>query len=390
MPGEIIASRDMLARLVAFDTTSSKSNMALIDDVRGYLAGHGVASHLVPNADGTKANLYATIGPSVAGGVVLSGHSDVVPITGQPWDTDPWTTIERDGKLYGRGTADMKCFIAVALALTPEFLKRELKVPIHLAISYDEEIGCLGAWPLADSIKANLPAPHAIIVGEPTMMKVVHAHKASTSYYTEFFGREAHSSQQQQGVSANHFAGELLYFLNRLAERFQARHPGPSDFIPPYGTVNVGIVNGGTAGNIIARHCLVQWEYRSLPGEDTGEALALVRDFCDTVLLPKMRATWADARIETRQRAAAPPLRPDPDSKAEHLCRQLTGDNRATSVSYAAEAGIFQQAGFSVVLCGPGDIAQAHQPNEFIAIEQIGACEAFLRKLGDWAAGARP
>lgn len=386
MQGEIVASREMLRRLVAFDTTSAKSNMALIDMVRAYLSGHGVASHLVPNADGTKANLYATIGPDVAGGVVLSGHTDVVPVVGQPWDTDPWTIVERDGKLFGRGTADMKCFAAVALALLPEFLARGLKAPIHLALSYDEEVGCLGAWSLCESIKANLPAPHAIIVGEPTMMKVVHSHKAITSYYTEFFGLEAHSSQQQQGVSAVHFAGELVYFLNRLAESFRARVKGPSDFLPPYGTINIGVINGGTAGNIIARHCLVQWEYRALPGDDSDEALRLVRQFCEQTLLPRMRATWAEARIESRLRAAVPPLSPDPDSRAERLCRQLTGDNRATSVAYAAEAGIFQQAGFSVVLCGPGDIAQAHQPNEFIALDQIAACEGFLRKLADWAA----
>jgi len=276
----------------------------------------------------------------------------------------------------------------VALALLPQFQRRGLKVPIHLALSYDEEIGCLGAWSLADSIKANLPAPVAIVVGEPTMMKVVHSHKASTSYYTEFYGLEAHSSQQQQGVSAIHYAGELIYFLNRLAERFQRRITAPSDFLPPYGTINVGIVNGGTAGNIIARHCLVQWEYRSLPHDDNEEAVRLVTEYCEQTLLPKMRATWPEARIETRRRAGAPPLRVDPDSQAEHLCRRLTGDNRATSVAYAAEAGIFQQAGFSVVLCGPGDIAQAHQPNEFIDIEQVGACETFMGKLADWAAGA--
>jgi len=379
-------SIEMLRRLVAFDTTSAYSNMALIDFVRDYLDGHGVGSRLVANEDGTKANLYATIGPEREGGVVLSGHTDVVPVKDQPWDTEPFDVVEKDGLLYGRGTADMKAFSAVALSMVPHFLARGMAVPIHLALSYDEEIGCLGAWSLAEAMRRDLPRPHAVIVGEPTMMKVVHSHKTASSYFTDFVGLEAHSSAPDQGVNAIHYGGELIHFINRFQDELRARAPKDSEFRPPFGTINVGIVQGGTANNIIARHCLVQWGYRALPGDDPDEALKRVSEFCETRLLPRMREIHPGAEIVTRTRAQVPPLLPTEQNPADLLCRALTGDNGSHSVSYAAEAGIFQQAGFSVVICGPGDIAQAHQPNEFIAIDQIAACERFMRKLADWAA----
>lgn len=382
-------SIEMLRRMVAFDTTSAYSNMALIEFVRDYLDGYGIKSRLVSNADGSKANLYATIGPEREGGVVLSGHTDVVPVEGQPWDSDPFGMVEKDGLLYGRGTADMKAFSAIALAMVPHFLERGMKVPIHLALSYDEEIGCLGAWSLAEAMQRDLPKPHAIVVGEPTMMKVVHSHKTAASYFTDFIGLEAHSSALDQGVSAIHYAGELLHFMNRLQDELRARAPKNSEFKPPFGTLNVGIINGGTANNILARHCLVQWGYRALPTEDPNEALKRVTHFCEHDLLPKMRAIHPEASITTKLRAEVPPLVPTQHNPADILCRALTGDNGSHSVSYAAEAGIFQKAGFSVVICGPGDIAQAHQPNEFIAVDQIRACEEFMRKLSDWAA-ARP
>jgi acetylornithine deacetylase len=292
--------------------------------------------------------------------------------------------VEKGGKLYGRGTADMKCFPAVALALVPEFLKRDLKVPIHIALTYDEEIGCLSAWSLADQMKEQLPKPHALIVGEPTMMQVVHSHKAINSFFTEFTGHEAHSSLVESGVSAIHFAGELIYFLNRVQDELRARAK-PSEFAPPYGTINVGIVQGGTAGNILARNCFVQWEYRALPSDDPMEVLHRVRHHCDNVLLPRMRQYAPDALIETRARAGVPPLLPEQHNPADALCRHLTGANASASVPYAAEAGIFQKAGFHVVICGPGDIAQAHQPNEFIETSQVAACESFMRRLADWS-----
>ncbi len=387
---ETFTPTEMLRRLVSFDTTSVLSNMALIDFVRDYLRGHGIASTLMPNEDNSKANLYATIGPKVAGGVVLAGHSDVVPVKGQPWDSDPFTLVEKNGRLYGRGTADMKCFPSVALALVPEFLQRDLKVPIHIALTYDEEIGCLSAWSLADQMREQLPQPHALIVGEPTMMRVVHSHKATNSFFTEFTGHEAHSSLVESGVSAVHYAGELIYFLNRLQDEFRARAK-PSDFNPGYGTINVGIVQGGTAGNILARQCLVQWEYRALPSDDAMEAFNRVQEYCDTVLLPRMRRYAPDAMIQTRPRAGVPPLLPEQHNPADALCRHLTGANSSDSVAYAAEAGIFQKAGFHTVICGPGDIAQAHQPNEFIETSQVTACEQFMRRLADWSVrgGAR-
>lgn len=382
---ETISSTEMLRRLVGFDTTSVLSNMALIDFVRDYLKGHGIDSTLLPNAEGTKANLYATIGPRVEGGVVLAGHTDVVPVTGQPWDSDPFQLVEKAGKLYGRGTADMKCFAAVALALVPEFLKRDLKVPIHLALTYDEEVGCLSAWSLAEEMRAQLPRPHALVVGEPTTMKVVHSHKAINSFFTEFTGHEAHSSLPENGVSAVHYAGELIHFLNEFQEELRARADRNSEFKPAYGTINVGVVNGGTAGNILARQCMVQWEYRALPTDDPMEALDRVRAYCQDVLLPKMRRYAPDATIETKKRAGVPPLIPEHNNPADALCRHLTGANSSTSVAFAAEAGIFQQAGFHVVICGPGDIAQAHQPNEFIEVSQVAACEQFMRRLADWS-----
>ncbi len=385
MPQKIDAI-EMLRRLVAFDTTSAYSNLALIDFVRDYLHGYGIESRLVTNGDGSKANLYATIGPQREGGVVLSGHTDVVPVEGQPWDSDPFAMIEKDGLLYGRGTADMKAFSAIALAMIPDFLERGIRVPIHLALSYDEEVGCIGAHSLAEALQRDLPKPHAIIVGEPTMMKVVHSHKTASSYFTDFIGLEAHSSALDDGVSAVHYAGELIHFMNVLQEELRARAKPGSEFRPPFGTINVGIVQGGTATNIIARHCLVQWGYRALPTEDPDEAVRRVTQFCEQELLPKMRAVHPEASIATRVRADVPPLLPTAHNPADLLCRALTGDNGSHSVSYAAEAGIFQKAGFSVVICGPGDIAQAHQPNEFIAVEQIRACEDFMRKLADWAA----
>lgn len=375
---------EMLGRLVGFDTTSVLSNMALIQFVRDYLRGHGVDSTLLPNEDNSKANLYATIGPRAPGGVVLAGHSDVVPVAGQPWDSDPFQMVEKNGRLYGRGTADMKCFPAVALAMVPEFLKRDLKVPIHIALTYDEEIGCLSAWSLAEQMRDHLPQPHALIVGEPTMMQVVHSHKAINSFFTEFTGHEAHSSLVESGVSAVHYAGELLHFLNRLQDELRAR-ARPSDFNPGYGTINVGVINGGTAGNILARKCKVQWEYRALPGDDPMEVLDRVQAYCDGELLPRMRRYAPDATIETRKRAGVPPLIPEQHNPADLLCRHLTGANASASVAYAAEAGIFQQAGFHVVICGPGDIAQAHQPNEFIETSQVAACEQFMRRLADWS-----
>ena len=385
MAGEIVDSVEMLRRLVAFDTTSRNSNLALIDYVRGYLEGHGVSSTLVPNEDGTKANMFATVGPNVKDGVVLSGHTDVVPVDGQPWVTDPWTLTLKDGKYYGRGTCDMKAFYAIALAMVPEFKKAGLKRPIHFALSYDEEIGCFGAHSLAAAMATEVPRPRAIIIGEPTMMTVVHAHKGSQSYVTKFTGFEAHSSMTHLGVSAIHFAGEFVHYLNQVQEELEAAAPKNSEFMPAAATFNVGTIIGGTAGNILARECEVLWGYRELPTRPIEELGERAKKWLKEELLPKMKAKHPAAAIETELRASTPAFSPEGNDEAKTLAGSWSGSNTVGSVVYATEAGIFRKTmGVPTVLCGPGDIAQAHQPNEFLLASQIEACEGFMKRMVEW------
>ncbi|QQS12347.1 MAG: acetylornithine deacetylase [Rhodospirillales bacterium] len=387
MKAETVEPVEMLRRLVAFDTTSRHSNMALIDYVRGYLEGHGVASTLVPNEDGTKANLYATIGPNVEGGIVLSGHTDVVPVDGQPWETDPWELTEKGGKLFARGTCDMKAFSAVALALVPAFQAAGMKVPVHLALSYDEEIGCLGAHSLVERLMGDVPRPRAVIVGEPTMMGVVDAQNWGGGLITTFTGFEAHSSMTHLGVSAIHFAGDFIHFLNGIQEEME-RRPRRTDIdtLPGHTTINVGIIHGGTAGNILARECVVNWGYRTLPGDDAMEVQRRAEAYIAETLLPAMRRRHPDADIQTRRRSLVPGITPEDNREAAALALRWTGGNRTYAVPYGTEAGIFRAAGIPTVICGPGDIAQAHQPNEFILASQVAACETFMRRLMAWGA----
>ena len=386
MAGEIVSSIEMLRRLVAFDTTSRNSNLALIDYVQGYLKGHGIESKLVPNEDGTKANMFANVGPNVKDGVVLSGHTDVVPVDGQPWVTDPWTLTLKDGKYYGRGTCDMKAFYAIALAMVPEFKKAKLKRPIHFALSYDEEIGCFGAHSLAAAMATEVPRPRAIIIGEPTMMTVVHAHKGSQSYVTKFTGFEAHSSMTHLGVSAIHFAGEFIHYLNTVQEELEAAAPKNSEFMPAAATFNVGTVIGGTAGNILARECEVLWGYRELPTRPIEELGERAKKWLKEELLPKMKAKHPAAAIATELRSSTPAFSPEGNDEAKTLAGSWSGSNTVGSVVYATEAGIFRKTmGVPTVLCGPGDIAQAHQPNEFLLESQVEACEGFMRRMVEWA-----
>jgi acetylornithine deacetylase len=375
----------MIDRLIAFDTVSSKSNLDLIDFVAESLESHGVASRRSFDVEGGKANLYATLGPDIAGGIVLSGHSDVVPVEGQPWDSDPFQVVARDDRLYGRGTADMKSFLAVALALVPEMLAAELRVPIHLAISYDEEVGCIGVRGLIADVTANLPLPRLVIVGEPTDMKIVNAHKGVTVFRTTVTGKEAHSSQPHRAANAIQAAARLIGFLSDLAEEKRAQAPADSRFEPPFTSFNVGTIAGGTAQNIVPRHCSFTWEYRELPGDDGAAILERFTRFAEDQVLPGLRANAPEAAIVTESLAGAPALSPEPDSEAEALVRALTGANTTHAVSFAAEAGLFQQAGFPAVICGPGSIDQAHQANEFIELDQVEACEVVLRRLIDWA-----
>jgi acetylornithine deacetylase len=380
------SSIEMLKRLVAFDTTSRNSNLELIDYIRDYLGEFGVESTLVPNEDGSKASLFASIGPDREGGIVLSGHTDVVPVDGQAWVTDPWTLTEKaDGNLYARGTCDMKGFVGACLAHVPALQRTTLKVPMHFAFSYDEEIGCLGARSLAEKLVGTVPRPQAVIVGEPTMMGVVNAQNAGGGIVATFTGVEAHSSMTHLGVSAIHFAGDFIHWLNELQVELASRQRTDIDTVPGHTTINVGIVSGGTAGNILARECTLNWGYRTLPGDDPWEVQRRAEAYVAELLLPKMKAKHPDADIKLKRRSFVPGLLPQENEEAAKLALQWTGGNRTYSVPYGTEAGIFRGHGIPTVICGPGDISQAHQPNEFVAKSQMDACDAFLGKMIGWA-----
>lgn len=374
--------RAMIDRLVGFDTVSRNSNLPLIEFVEAEMALLGVPTTRVPNAAGDKANLYATFGPMAQGGVVLSGHTDVVPTDGQPWDTDPFTVTEKDGKLYGRGTADMKSFIAIALALAPEIARAGLTRPIHLALSYDEEIGCTGAPPMIAEMAAKLPPCEAVIVGEPTEMKVVTGNKGIIGLHTRVRGHEVHSSRMFEGASAVMAAARLVTWCDHVsrANRTAADPEGPFD--PPYTTVHCGRFEGGTAHNITARDAAFTTDIRTIPTESAQDYVA--RFLAEARQIEaEMREAHPEAAIHVEVETEVPGLAPETDGAAERLARALTGDNGVHVEAYAAEAGQFQEGGFSVVMCGPGSIAQAHQPNEFITLEQVEAGGAFMRRLID-------
>ncbi len=383
--GERLDGRTVLEKLIAFDTTSARSNLPLIEWVRDYLAGWGIESRLVHDASGEKANLFATLaGGDRDGGIVLSGHSDVVPVAGQDWTSDPFTLVERDGLLFGRGTADMKGFIALALSRVPDLVAAEPKIPIHLALSFDEEVGCIGVPHLLEQIGRALPQPAVAIIGEPTSMRVVDAHKGICALRTTVTGLEAHSSRQHKSVSAVVAAAALISEIGRIVGELRAtkRHEG---FDPPYTTFNIGRIDGGTAVNIVPRRCVFDWEFRPVPAVAFDDVLGRVEAYAEAALLPPMREIFPGAAITTEVLAQAPPLVPSDDSPAFALAMRLTGANRTHAVSFAAEAGHFQGAGMSAVICGPGDIAQAHQPDEFISMEQLDAGGAFLDGLIRWA-----
>jgi acetylornithine deacetylase len=373
--------QDLLATLVGFDTTSVKSNLDLIAFVQDYLDGHGVAATLVPSADGQKASLYATIGDG-GGGIGLSGHSDCVPVEGQTWTSDPFTLTTRDGKLYGRGTCDMKGFIACVLASVPLFKAHRLKEPIHVIISYDEEVGCAGVRPLLERLGQDLPRPRAVIVGEPTSMQVIDAHKRIDVYRTTVTGKEAHSSLPALGVNAISCAAELIGALDRIAETIATTENDPR-FEPPYSTVSVGVIDGGTAPNIVPKTCTFRWQVRSLPSAPADEAPSALSAFAEMALVPKMRKVTREAAVETESQTSVPAFTAGAQSDAVALAMALTGANRTSTVSYATEAGLFEQAGCPAVICGPGDIAQAHAADEFVSMAQLEACLKFLGDLTD-------
>jgi len=383
MPGTTLSSTEMIGRLVGFDTTSRNSNLALIDFVRDYLEGWGIRSELVFDGERRKANLYATIGPADKGGIVLSGHTDVVPVDGQPWESDPFALKETDERLYGRGTCDMKSFVAVALALVPEFLARGLKTPVHFAFSYDEEVGCLGVRGLLAELRRRPVKPRGCIVGEPTLMRPVIAHKGRKSMRCHIHGKEAHSALTHEGVNAVEMAAELVTYLRGMAQRKREHGPFDPDFTPPYTTIHTGVLKGGTALNIVPRECELEFEFRNIPGDDLETLAAEVRRYAETTLVPEMRRVNAATGIVFEEINTTRGLVSSPDDEIVHLAQRLSGANSLGKVSYGTEAGLFQAEDIPTVICGPGSMEQGHKPNEFVSREQVRACEAFMRRLMD-------
>ena len=383
-----LSARELLDKLVSFPTVSRDSNLDLIDFVEEYLDGYGVSSTRVPNEDDTKAALYAHIGPQADGGVVLSGHTDVVPVDGQAWDTDPFTVTERQGKLYGRGTCDMKGFDALALSAVPLALERGIKRPLQIALSYDEEVGCTGAPPMIDHMVAmGMPRADTVLVGEPSMMKIANSHKGSVGYDMHFRGFEVHSSLAPTGVSAIMMAAKFINWANDVNIENAAKTPSTlaADFMPPYTTLHTGKIRGGTAHNITAKDCYFDLSFRLVPGEDIAawEARLMAKV---AELEAEMKAVRPEAGISAVKSFHVPGLLPEVQGRAEAMVRHLTGENASNVVSYGTEAGQFQERGYSAVICGPGDIAQAHQPNEFISVDQFKQGEAFMSRLVDMLA----
>lgn len=374
-----LSPREILARLVAFPTISSDSNLDLVGFVEDYLASFGVTSWRVPDATGRKASLVARIGPEVEGGVILSGHTDVVPVAGQDWASDPFVLTERDGRLHGRGSCDMKGFCALALAAVPEMLATPLSRPVFLALSHDEEVGCLGAPAMIAALLAREPRPGAVIVGEPTEMRVVTGHKAGWGFRGRVTGHAVHSSLIHKGVSAVMEAAKLISWMDEM-NAVNARDTPPNAFEPPYTTLHVGTITGGNASNITAALCEFQAEIRVLP-EDSPEGWKARLRAEAARLEAGMRARHAGARFEILPRMEVPGCAPETGGIAEALARRLTGDNATHVVSYQTEAGQFQEAGLSTVVCGPGSIAQAHQPDEYIAISELDAGARFMSRL---------
>lgn len=372
---------EMLERLVGFDTESSRSNLPLIEFVSDYLDSWGVSQSRSFNPERTKAALFATIGPADVGGICLSGHTDVVPVAGQAWSSDPFRLRVADGRAYGRGSVDMKGFCALALALVPDFLALDLRTPVHILLSYDEETTCLGPVDLIERFGRDLPRPRAVIVGEPTGLEVADAHKSIVTLLTTVHGFEAHSSKPALGANAVMTAAELVTELGRIGDDMIARGDPTGRFDPPNTTVHVGTIEGGTARNILPKRCAFHWEFRGVPGLDEDEIPARLARFAEEVALPRLNRYGPYGRIETEREVAVPGLVPEPGSAAESLGLRLAGRNRTISVPFATEAGRFQAAGIPTVVCGPGSVDKAHQPDEYILLDDLAAGEAFLRRL---------
>lgn len=373
-----------LSRLIAFDTTSRHSNLALIHDCADYLESLGLKPWLSHNADQSKANLFATIAAAdgnTEGGLILSGHTDVVPTDGQAWQSDPYRADIREGRLYGRGSADMKGFIAAVLAAAPAMVQAELKRPLHIALSYDEEIGCLGAPVMIAELQKRGLTPEHCIVGEPTSMRMVVAHKGIHTFRCAVHGKAAHSSLTPQGVNAIEYAAKLIVFINELAGRLKARHDTDPDYDVPFSTLSVNTIAGGIAGNIVPQLCEFEFDYRNLPHMSPADITAPIEAHIREVLQPQMQAVDAACRIDMRHGENVPAM---PEAEAAllyDLITQLVQDSSRLKVAYATEGGQFQQAGIATVICGPGNIEQAHKADEFVELSQLARCDAFLHKL---------
>lgn len=373
---------DLMTQLISFPTVSRDTNLPLVDWVEEYLDSHGIAAHRFYNEDRDKAAIFAHVGPEIEGGVVLSGHTDVVPVDGQPWTTDPWTVAERDGKYFGRGTCDMKGFDALSLWALVEAKYRGIDRPLQIALSFDEEVGCTGAPPMIERILQTLPRAGAVIVGEPSMMQAVTGHKGGQGFWIDVWGFEVHSSIAYRGVSAIMEAAKIINWANEVNAEEAAKTPSAMAalFDPPYTTLHTGLIEGGTAANITAKHCRFDLGFRAVPTDDHAVWRQRILDKIAEVEAG-MKAVHPDARIDVDTRFGVPGLKPEEQGDAEALVRAITGDNATHVVSYGTEAGQFQERGYSAVVCGPGDIAQAHQPDEFITVEQFNAGHDFMKRL---------
>ncbi|MFM0555636.1 acetylornithine deacetylase [Paraburkholderia sediminicola] len=378
------SSRALLERLIGFATVSRDSNLDMIEFIRLYLQELDVESELFYNAERTKANLFATIGPRERGGIVLSGHTDVVPVDGQAWTVDPFRLTERDGRLYGRGTADMKGFIASVLAAVPGFLGRELKLPIHLAFSYDEEVGCLGVRPMLAELERRAHKPALCLIGEPTELKPVLGHKGKLAMRCQVKGAPCHSAYAPYGVNAIQYAARMIGRLEEIGEQLAEPEHHDERFDPPFSTVQTGVIKGGRALNIVPAECEFDFEVRALPGFDANQVADELQTYAEAELLPKMRAVKSDTDIRFQPLSAYPGLATSPDSDAARLLALLSGSVEFGTVAFGTEGGLFDQAGIPTVVCGPGSMDQGHKPDEFVTVEQLRNCDAMLARLADY------
>lgn len=371
----------ILSDLVAFQSISETPNLDIVSYIENRFETNGATFHRVPCDDGTRTNLYASIGPMVEGGIILSGHTDVVPVDRQDWTSDPFQLTERDGKLYGRGTCDMKGFLAASLALLPDMAVADMIRPIHFAFSYDEELGCLGAPYMIDELRKTLPAPAAVIVGEPTEMKVVSCHKGCLDIITHITGHSIHSSLLPKGVSAISVAAKLIGWLD--ARQVEAERNADLDcpIYPPFTTYHCGVINGGSASNIVAKDCTFTTDIRVTDKEDAHNHLAAYKAFINDTILPEMHAISSQTSIEVQIQADIPAFRRQNENVAEAIARAITGDNQSRASGISTEAGQFQDAGFPTIVCGPGSVEQAHQTDEFVSKDQLFAAVDFLRKI---------